>query len=101
MAWSAPKSGLARPPLHALSWPVVHDRPGLTAAVEAGLDAVKLTVTIPAGANRLAIYRVGPSSTQAYVRQYDEATVTASSTVTARDFEPPIGVPLTYTRSSG
>ena len=66
------------------------------AVSDPSLDVVELTLTIPAGADRLALYRVGPSGVRAYVRGYGEAEVTPG-TIVVRDFEAPIGVPLTYT----
>jgi hypothetical protein len=69
----------------------------LTLTVEAGLQSVLVSVPVPAGHNRLAVYRTGPSGVRAYVRAYAEATVTPSSTVLVRDFEAPLNVPLVYT----
>jgi len=69
----------------------------LTAEIETAVDAVRLTVTVPAGHDTLSLARVGPSGTVAYVRGYQQATVTAGATLVIRDFEAPIGVPLTYT----
>ena len=71
--------------------------PGLTATLDPNLYAVELTVTVPAGADRLDLYRVGPSGTRAYVRGYHPGEVTAGQVLTIRDFEAPIGVSLTYT----
>jgi hypothetical protein len=64
--------------------------------VEPDVQAVRIEVTVPAGNDRLAIYRVGPSGTRAYVRAYTEAAVSPGAVI-ARDFEAPLAVPLTYT----
>jgi hypothetical protein len=68
----------------------------VTLTVEPGLNAVVVEGTVPAGADRMAISRVGPSATRAYVRGFEEATVVPGAFL-ERDFEAPIGVPLTYT----
>ncbi len=67
--------------------------------LDAPVEAVRVEVTVPAGHNRLAISRVGPSGTSAYVRNYAPAIV-APGLILARDFEAPIGVPLTYKTES-
>lgn len=69
----------------------------MTVDLDAPVEAVRLTVDVPAGQNRLAVYRVGPSGTRAYVRNYVQAVVTPGQITIVRDYEAPIGVPLTYT----
>jgi hypothetical protein len=71
--------------------------PGLTLAVDATLDAVIATVTVPAGATYVYIFRTGPSGVGAYLRGFNPATVAPSSTAIAHDYEAAIGVPLVYT----
>ena len=44
-----------------------------TLTFEPELYDVRLDVTVPAGADRLSVSRVGPSSTVAYVRGWQEA----------------------------
>lgn len=72
----------------------------LTLTVEPGLQSVLVTVPVPAGHDRLAVSRTGPSGVRAYVRAYTEATVSPGSTVLVRDFEAPLNVPLTYRAES-
>jgi len=59
-------------------------------------DSVTVTLTLPAGADSYSVYRVGPSGTRAYVRGAVSAAA-PEPTVNVRDFEAPLGVPLTYT----
>jgi hypothetical protein len=62
------------------------------------VQAVKVTVGVPAGTERLDVSRVGPSGTAAYVRQaYAMMVSSAPTTMIVRDFEVPLGVPVTYT----
>lgn len=68
-----------------------------TLAVDAALDAVVATVTIPAGATALYLSRIGPSGTLAYVRGANPLAVVGGTTEIVRDFEAPIGVPVEYT----
>jgi hypothetical protein len=72
----------------------------MTASVQADVKAVVLTyeVTVPP-ATTVTIIRVGPSGTPATVRSYSIAPA-AAGIQTARDFEAPIGVPITYTLTS-
>lgn len=69
--------------------------PTFTLAVDPALDAVTITLQIPAGATQLFLSRSGPSDALAYVRGANPFAVTPGTTV-FRDFEAPIGVPLTY-----
>lgn len=69
----------------------------MTLDVDSSVEAVRLQVDVPAGHNRISISRVGPSGTVAYVRNLVEAVTTPGTLVIYRDFEAPIGVPLTYT----
>jgi hypothetical protein len=69
--------------------------PGLTLAVDPAVDAVVATITVPAGAVSVYLSRVSPSGTTVYVRGCNPLAV-APGTVTYRDYEPPLGVPLTY-----
>src|SRR5262245_1917463 len=67
-----------------------------TLTVETPVNAVRIDTTVPAGADRISIYREGPSGTPAGVRAWVDAMVTPGPLI-VRDFEPPLGVPLTYT----
>ena len=71
--------------------------PAFTLAVDPALDAVVVTVTVPAGAVALYLSRIGPSGTLAYVRGANPLLVAGGTTEIVRDFEPPIGVPIEYT----
>lgn len=62
----------------------------------ASFDSVRATVTIPAGATRLWLSRIGPSGTEAFVRGAVDLIVTAGATLDIYDFEAPLGVELTY-----
>lgn len=70
--------------------------PTLALAVDPALDAVVATVTVPAGGAGLYLSRVGPSGEMAYVRGCNPLAV-APGTITYRDYEPPLGVSVTYT----
>jgi hypothetical protein len=71
----------------------------LTATVEPEVKDVRLDYTAPALTVSVTITRTGPSGTPATVRNWqDEPTVAGA--VIARDFEAPIGVPLTYTATA-
>ena len=69
----------------------------MTLDIDTSVEAVRIQVNIPAGHDRISISRVGPSGTKAYVRNAVGATTTPATLVVYRDFEAPIGVPLTYT----
>jgi hypothetical protein len=68
----------------------------LTLSVESDYQNVRLDYIVPALATRLTLSRTGPSGTAAIVRGWANVPVTAGEVV-ARDYEAPIGVPLTYT----
>ena len=68
----------------------------LVATVEPDVKSVRLDYTAPASAASLTISRTGPSGAVAVVRAWSAKAVTPGAVV-ARDFEAPIGVPLTYT----
>jgi hypothetical protein len=68
-----------------------------TAAVEPGYQNVLLTYDTPVSAATVTFSRTGPSGVAAIVRGWSAAPVTPSTHVAARDWEAPIGVPLTYT----
>jgi len=68
---------------------------GLTATIEAEVNAVRLEIDLPAGHNMLGVGRTGPSGAFAYVRGYAEVP-TADGVNIVRDFEAPLGVPLRY-----
>lgn len=68
----------------------------ITLEQELVLDDVKITVVVPVGADRLTVWRTGPSGVPATVRAAVEITVSAGAIV-LRDYEPPLGVPLVYT----
>jgi hypothetical protein len=71
--------------------------PTITATeVDPVADSVRITITVPADATRIWVWRVGPSGSVAYVRGARDAIVVPSTTVFARDYEPPLGIPLTY-----
>lgn len=72
----------------------------MIAAVEPDYQNVRLEIVVPASSATLTISRTGPSGTPAVVRGWSTAPVAPSSTVTARDYEAPIGVPLTYTATA-
>lgn len=71
----------------------------LTATVEPDVRAVRLEYTIPAGGATVTLQRVGPSGTVAVLRGYMDLPH-APGPLVARDFEAPIGVPLTYTATT-
>jgi hypothetical protein len=64
--------------------------------VEPGFQNVRVDTAAPALTARVTITRTGPSGTPAAVRGWLDAPA-ASGAVIARDYEAPIGVPLTYT----
>jgi hypothetical protein len=66
----------------------------LTATLEPS-RSVRLDYTVPATGATLTLARTGPSGTPASVRSWDQVAVTAGAII-ARDFEAPIGVPITY-----
>jgi hypothetical protein len=68
----------------------------LTATVEPDARNVRLDYTVPATGATTTFSRTGPSGVAAVVRGWDAAAVVPGALV-ARDFEVPIGVPLTYT----
>lgn len=68
----------------------------LLATIEPDARNVRLDYTVPATGASLTISRTGPSDTPATVRAWDDAPV-VPGVIVARDFEAPIGVPLTYT----
>lgn len=72
----------------------------LALSVQPDVKAVvaTFTLTVPPAAT-VTISRTGPSGTPATVRGYAGAPALAGAQ-TARDFEAPIGVPLTYTLTS-
>ena len=71
----------------------------MSLTVEPEVQAVRIELTVPAGKDRLTLWRVGPSGVGAYVRAWLEAVV-APGPVVARDFEAPIGVPIIYTATT-
>ena len=64
--------------------------------VELERQSVRIDATVTGTNNRLEISRISPSGTESLVRGWAPATVVAG-TVIARDFEVPLGVPVTYT----
>src|SRR4051794_30106105 len=72
----------------------------MLATVESTYQNVRLEYDVPVAAAALTISRTGPSGTAAAVRGWSETPVVPGSKVTARDYEAPIGVPLTYTATS-
>jgi hypothetical protein len=71
----------------------------VSVTVEPDVYAVRIELTVPAGDDRLKLERRGPSGTTAIVRGYSAAIV-SPGVVVARDFEAPLGVPLTYTATT-
>lgn len=71
----------------------------LTATVEPEVKSVRLDYTVPSAGRSLWITRAGPSGTPAGVRGATGVAVAAGAVI-ARDFEAPIGVPITYTAQS-
>lgn len=67
-----------------------------TATAEPEVRSVRLNHDITSTGVAVTFARTGPSGTPAVVRGWDQAPV-AVGPVVARDFEVPIGVPLTYT----
>lgn len=68
-----------------------------TASVEPDYQNVRLDYATPAPTVTVTFSRTGPSGTSAIVRGWSQTQAPASATVTARDYESPIGVPLVYT----
>jgi hypothetical protein len=71
----------------------------LTATLEPEVKDVRLDYTAPAGAATVTFSRAGPSGVAASVRGWQDTPVTPGGVI-ARDFEAPIGVPLTYTATA-
>jgi hypothetical protein len=71
----------------------------LAPLLEPTVNSVRIDVTVPGGHDRLRVSRLGPSTQEAVVRGWEEATVEAGLVI-VRDFEAPIGVPLEYTAAS-
>jgi len=71
----------------------------LTATVEPDVKNVRLDYTAPAATATVTITRTGPSGTPATVRNWFDAPAVPGAII-ARDFEAPIGVPLTYTATA-
>jgi hypothetical protein len=70
----------------------------LTATLEPS-RSVRLDYTVPAGGATVTFQRTGPSGMPAIVRTWDDQPA-APGPVIARDFEPPIGVPITYSATT-
>lgn len=68
-----------------------------TVAVEPALQNVLLTYDTPATTGQVTFSRTGPSGIAATVRGWSATPASAGVRITARDYEAPIGVPLTYT----
>ena len=71
----------------------------LTATPEPEVKAVRLAYIAPANTATITFSRTGPSQTTAAVRGWLDAAA-APGDISARDFEVPIGVALTYTAQS-
>jgi hypothetical protein len=67
-----------------------------TVTAEPAYQNVRLDYIAPAATERVTFSRTGPSGVAAVVRGYSQAPV-GPGEVIARDYEAPIGVPLTYT----
>lgn len=74
--------------------------PTLVLSIDHNVDAVTATVTPPSGAVNLWLSRVGPSGELTYVRGANPFALPSAGpgggVQRLRDYEPPIGVPLTY-----
>jgi hypothetical protein len=68
----------------------------LTATIEPDVKSVRLDYTVPAGGVTATISRAGPSGVPAGVRGAYPMPATPGPLI-VRDFEVPIGVPVTYT----
>jgi hypothetical protein len=68
-----------------------------TAQVEPQYQNVRLDYETPDAAATVTFTRAGPSGVAATVRGWAGTPVTPEVQVTARDYEAPIGVPITYT----
>ena len=64
---------------------------------ESDYQNVRIDYDTPPEAGLLTFSRVGPSGVSANVRGWSGAAAAAGVTITARDYEAPIGVPLVYT----
>ena len=73
--------------------------PGLVLAAHA-FDAVRATLTIPAGVTRVWLRRRSPSGVEEFVRGVSGLAVTPSTVLEVYDYEAPIGVELEYRASS-
>lgn len=73
--------------------------PGLVLAAHA-FDAVRATLTIPAGVTRVWLRRKSPSGAEEFVRGVSGLAVTPSTVLEVYDYEAPIGVALEYHASS-
>lgn len=73
--------------------------PGLVLAAHA-FDAVRATLTIPAGVTRVWLRRRSPSGVEEFVRGVVDLAVTPSTVLEVYDYEAPIGVALEYHASS-
>jgi hypothetical protein len=71
-----------------------------TAIVEPAYQNVMLTYTVPAAGDQVTLSRTGPSGAAAVVRGWSDQAVAGGGTITARDYEAPIGVPLVYTATT-
>jgi hypothetical protein len=74
--------------------------PTLALAQEPERAAVRVSVGVPAGALTLSVWRVGPSGTPAFVRGWEDASVTAGASLVIRDYEAPLDVALNYYASA-
>src|SRR5215471_5099790 len=68
-----------------------------TASVESAYQNVVLNYDTPNQAGTVTFSRTGPSGVAATVRGWSSATGSPAVQIHARDWEAPIGVPLTYT----
>ena len=69
----------------------------MTADVEPTVRDVRLTYMVAADGTAVTFTRTGPSGTTTAIRGWANRPATANTTVAPRDFEAPIGVPITYT----
>ncbi|MBO0743675.1 MAG: hypothetical protein J2P43_01555, partial [Candidatus Dormibacteraeota bacterium] len=69
----------------------------MTADVEPTVRDVRLTYVVAAGGATVSFTRIGPSGVTSAIRGWVNRPATPNTTVAPRDFEAPIGVPITYT----
>lgn len=74
----------------------VSGAPTIAVTLDPGFDAAVITVTPPTGSTGVNVWRTGPSGEPAFVRGAQPAPATPPAQFTIRDYEAPLGVPLSY-----